>query len=29
MENVPYAQAVDSLMYAMTNTRPDNCHVVG
>jgi hypothetical protein len=29
MEIVPYAQVVGSLMYAMTSTRPDICHVVG
>jgi hypothetical protein len=29
MESVPYAQAVGSLMYAMTSTRPDICHAVG
>ena len=29
MEKVPYAQAVGSLMYAMTSTRPDICHAVG
>ncbi|KAM2213097.1 hypothetical protein ACFX1S_023317 [Malus domestica] len=29
MQNVPYAQAVGSLMYAMTSTRPDICHAVG
>jgi hypothetical protein len=29
MKNVPYAQAVGSLMYAMTSTRPDICHAVG
>ena len=29
MESVPYAQAVGSLMYAMTSTRLDICHVVG
>ena len=28
MENVPYAQAVGSLMYAMTSTRPYICHTV-
>jgi len=29
MESVPYAQAVGSLMYAMTSTRSDICHAVG
>lgn len=29
MRDVPYAQAVGSLMYAMTTTRPDICHAVG
>ena len=29
MENVPYAQVVGYLMYAMTSTRPDICHAVG
>uniref|UniRef100_A0A2N9IZ29 HAT C-terminal dimerisation domain-containing protein n=1 Tax=Fagus sylvatica TaxID=28930 RepID=A0A2N9IZ29_FAGSY len=29
MIDVPYAQAVDSLMYAMMSTRPDICYVVG
>jgi hypothetical protein len=29
MESIPYAQAVGSLMYAMTSTRPDICHAVG
>lgn len=29
MRNVPYAQAVGSLMYAMTSTRLDICHAVG
>jgi hypothetical protein len=28
MESIPYAQAVGSLMYAMTSTRPDICHAV-
>ena len=28
MEKVPYAQAMGSLMYTMTSTRPDICHVV-
>jgi len=25
MQNVPYSQAVGSLMYAMTSTRPNIC----
>jgi hypothetical protein len=29
MSRVPYASAVDSLMYAMICTRPDICYVVG
>ena len=29
MNNVPYASAVGSLMYAMLCTRPDICYVVG
>jgi hypothetical protein len=29
MENVPYASAVGSLMYAMVCTRPDISHAVG
>ena len=29
MESVPYAQVVGSLMYDMTSTRPNICHVVG
>jgi len=29
MQRVPYASAVDSLMYAMVCTRPDIAHVVG
>jgi len=29
MESVPYAQAIGSLMYAMTSTRLDICHAVG
>ena len=29
MRNVPYAQAVGNLMYAMTSTRPDICHAFG
>ena len=29
VESVPYAQAVGSLMYAMTSTRLDICHAVG
>ncbi|GMP44500.1 hypothetical protein CsSME_00013413 [Camellia sinensis var. sinensis] len=29
MRNVPYAQAVGSLMYAITSIRPDICHAVG
>ena len=29
MENVPYAQVVGCLMYAMTSTRPDICHAIG
>jgi hypothetical protein len=28
METIPFAQAVGSLMYAMTSTRPDICHAV-
>lgn len=29
MQNIPYASAVGSLMYAMLCTRPDICHAVG
>lgn len=29
MENVPYAQAVGSLMYTLISTRPDISHAVG
>jgi hypothetical protein len=29
METIPYAQAVGSLMYAMTSARPDICHTIG
>ena len=29
MEKIPYASAVDSLMYAMMCTRPDIAHAVG
>jgi hypothetical protein len=29
IESIPYARAVGSLIYAMTSTRPDICHVVG
>jgi hypothetical protein len=29
MKAVPYAQVVDSLMYAMMSTRPDICYAVG
>jgi hypothetical protein len=29
MESVPYAQAISSLMYVKTITKPDICHVVG
>ena len=29
MKKVPYAQAIGSLIYAMTSTRPDICHAVG
>jgi len=29
MSRVPYASAMDSLMYAMVCTRPDIAHVVG
>jgi hypothetical protein len=29
METVPYAQAVSSLMYAMTSTRPNIFHAIG
>jgi len=29
MENGPYAQAVGSLMYAMTSIRPYICHIIG
>ena len=29
MSHVPYASAVDSLMYAMVCTRPDIAHAVG
>ena len=29
MSRVPYASAVDSLMYAMVYTRPDIAHEVG
>jgi hypothetical protein len=29
MDNVPYASALGSLMYAMLFTRPDLCHAVG
>ena len=29
MKIAPYAQAVGSLMYAMTSIMPDICHVVG
>ena len=29
MEKVPYAQAMGSLMYVMTSTRPDIFHAVG
>ena len=29
MSHVPYASAVDSLMYAMVCTRPDIAHVMG
>jgi hypothetical protein len=29
METIPDAQAVGSLMYAMTSTRPNICHAVG
>ena len=28
MENVPYAQVVGYLMYAMTSTRPNICHAI-
>ena len=29
MQNIPYAQAVGSLMFAMTRTKPDICYSVG
>lgn len=29
MRNVSYAQVIESLMYAMTSTRPNICYVVG
>ena len=29
MEDIPYASAVGSLMYAMAGSRPDIAHVVG